>query len=420
MNEEVRITRLANGLRVATDTVRMVETVTLGVWVEAGTRHESADVNGISHLLEHMAFKGTARRTARAIAEEIEAVGGQLNAHTARDHTAYYAKVLKEDAELALDIVADILQHPALDPDELAREREVVVQEIGQAGDTPDDIIFDHFQATAYPDQAVGRPVLGSADRVRGFSRGVLRHYMDEHYGAARMILSAAGNIGHDEFVAMAERHFDALPAGRGVAVEPARYVGGDFREVRDLEQVHLLFGFESVPYRDPDYYAVSVLSTLLGGGMSSRLFQEVREARGLAYAVYSFSASLEDTGLFGIYAGAGESEVSELVPVVCDQVMRAAENITADELRRARAQLKAGILMALESTGARCEQLARQLVVYGRPLSAAEVIAAVETVDEGAVARVARRLFASPLTFAALGPLKRVEDYDRIEARLG
>lgn len=416
----IRATTLPSGLTILTDPMDTVETAALGVWVNAGTRHERPDVNGVSHLLEHMAFKGTRRRSARDIAEEMDDVGGHLNAYTSREHTAYYAKVLKEDVPLALDVIADILQHSTLDAEELAREQAVVVQEIYQAIDTPDDIIYDHFQSTAYPHQALGRPVLGTAELVRGMSRETLAGYMRETYGAGRMILAAAGRVDHDQVVAMAEAAFSELPANGVPEAEPAAYAGGDYREERDLEQVHIVLGFNGVSYADPDFYAASVLSTLLGGGMSSRLFQEVREKRGLAYSIYSYAASYNDGGLFAVYAGTGEREVAEVIPVVCDQVMAVTAAVSDEEVRRARAQLKSSILMSLESSASRCEQLARQMLAYGRTVPVEEVVAEVEAVDGEAVRRAARRLFAAPPTFAAIGPLGNVEDYERIRRRLG
>jgi len=415
----IRLTRLDNGLIVATDAMAGIETAALGVWVGVGTRHEPAAINGVAHLLEHMAFKGTHRRNARDISVEIESVGGHLNAYTSRENTAYYARVLADDVPLALDIVADILQHSVFDDGELARERAVVLQEIGQAEDTPDDIIFDHFQARAYPDQALGRPVLGTAEIVGSLSREAISGYMREHYSGERLILCASGRVDHDQIVELASRAFVDLPHEGSAPTDTARYVGGDFRQARDLEQVHLVLGFPGVGYADPDYYAATVYSTLLGGGMSSRLFQEIREKRGLVYSIHSFASSYVDGGLFGIYAGTGEAEVSELVPLVCDEVVKAADTIDAEEVRRARAQLKAGILMAREGPSARCEQLAQQLLVYGRPLPMEEIIARVDAVDVEQVAAVARRLRAGPLTLAALGPIDRVEPYDKIAARL-
>lgn len=416
---DIRVTTLANGLRVATDPMGSVETASVGVWVEAGSRYEGAAISGVSHFLEHMVFKGTRRRDARAIAEEIEAVGGHLNAHTSREYTAFYAKVLKENLPLAVDIIADILQDPLIDPTELGRERTVVLQEIMQAQDTPDDIIFDRFQETAFPKQALGRPVLGAPDLIEAMSREVLAAYMRNHYGAPRMVLAAAGRVDHDDVVAMAEAAFDRLPPPAPAEREPALYRGGDFREERDLEQVHLVLGFRGVGYRDPDFYAISVLSTLLGGGMSSRLFQEAREKRGLVYSIYSFPSAYSDTGVFGIYAGTGETEVEELLPLICDELRAVTRDVGEAEIARARAQMRAGMLMSLESTSSRCEQLARQLMIFGRPVPMSETVAKVEAVNRDAVIRSAQRLLELPPTMAALGPIERVAGYATVTSTL-
>ena len=415
----VEVTRLESGLTVASDTMETVETVSLGAWIGAGTRHEPAEINGVAHLLEHMAFKGTERRSAYDIAEEIEAVGGHLNAYTSRENTAYYAKVLAQDAPLAVDIIADILQHPTFDQEELQRERAVVLQEIGQAFDTPDDNIFDRFQETAYPGQALGRPVLGTSEIVGGLGRETLKDYMARHYAADSMVLAAAGKIEHRRFVELVTEAFDSLPRQAETQDKPADYQGGDYREGRKLEQVHLLLGFDSVGYMDDDYYTASVFSTLFGGGMSSRLFQEVREKRGLVYSIYSFVAPYRDGGLFGIYAGTGEQEVGELIPVVCDELAKVSGGIEEEEVARARAQIKASILMSQESTGARSEQLAQQLLVYGRPIEVSEIVAKIEAVDVAAAKRFAARLSTSRLTLASLGPIGRVEAFDRVAARL-
>ena len=415
----VRVSTLPNGLRVVSDTVDTVETVSVGVWVGIGTRHEDPVFNGVCHLLEHMVFKGTHRRDARAIAEQIEAVGGQLNAHTSREHTAYYAKVLKEDVALAVDIVADLVQNAVLDATELDRERSVIIQEILQSLDTPDDVIFDHFQATAFPDQALGRPVLGTLERIQEMPRQALTDMLHRHYGATRMVVGAAGRIEHDQLLDLVGEAFRGLPPGEEPLRGPARYAGGDWRDDRDLEQVHVIFGWEGVGYTDPDFYALSVLSTLLGGGMSSRLFQEAREERGLVYSIYTFPSSYTDGGLFGIYAGTGEEEVAELMPLVCDSMLDVCDQVSEDEVARARAQLKASTLMSLESTSARCEQLARQLMIFGRPLPVDEIVGRIEAVEVPDVIGVARRLRASPLTLTTLGPIGRVESYRRIADRL-
>ena len=415
----VSLAKLSNGLRIVTDRIETVDTVSLGIWVEVGTRHEAPEVNGVAHFLEHMAFKGTERRSARAIAEEIEAVGGHLNAYTSRESTAYYAKVLKEDVPLALDILADILMHSSFDPAELERERTVILQEIGQANDTPDDIIFDHFQERAFPAQAMGRPVLGSPEIIRRLPREQVMAYLRDHYGATRMVLSASGNLDHDRIVELADRLFAEMPAERPITAEPARYAGGDYRQQRDLEQLHLVLGFPGLCLDDPDYYAAMVVSTAFGGGMSSRLFQEVREKRGLVYAIHSFAHGYRDCGLFGIYAGTGEEEASELVPVLCEETMRLEQGFTPVELARAKAQIKAGLLMSLESTSARCEQMAQHMLIHGTPFDPADIVRKIEAVDDAAMKRVAARWRSAPPTVAALGPVGRLEDFDRLKTRL-
>lgn len=415
----VRQTTLENGLRIVSHTMDAVETVSVGVFVDAGTRNEPVEINGVAHMLEHMAFKGTKRRSALDIVAEIEEVGGHLNAYTSREHTAYYAKVLKEDAPLAVDILADILQHSTFEPEELARERSVVLQEIGQAHDTPDDLVFDHFQATAFPDQPMGRPVLGDAERVQTMSREAIMGYMDKAYGAASMVLSAAGMIEHDQLVALARHLFIDLPDSRVLGNETAAYGGGEHLEDRDLEQVHLTIGFPGLGMHDPDIYASTVMSVLFGGGMSSRLFQEVRERRGLAYSIHSYCSCYSDCGLFGIYAGTGEEEITELMPVLADEVKRLVGSLEEGEVRRARNQLKAATLMSLESTGSRAEQLGEQMLVFGRPLPIDEIVARIDAVDMDAVRRVAGRIFTGRPSLAAIGPLGRMMPYDRFAERL-
>ena len=415
----VRIEEVRPGLKLVTDAMDKVETATLGVWVEAGTRHETPEINGVAHMLEHMAFKGTEKRSARAIAEEIENVGGHLNAYTSREHTAYYAKVLKEDAPLALDIISDILQHSAFAPDELERERDVIVQEIGQAEDTPDDIIFDHFQAAAFPAQGLGRPVLGTEEIVKGLSREAVQGYMQRNYGPPRLLVAAAGKIDHAALADLVRQHFDRLGAAQPAQSDAANYTGGEVRIERELEQAHVVLGLSGIDYKDEDYYAISVLATLLGGGMSSRLFQEVREKRGLAYSVFAQTASYVDGGLFSGYAGTDPDRLGELMPVLCDEIVKMCEPVEGPELARARAQLKASVLMSLESTSARCEVLARQMQVFGRPVPPAEVVEKIEAVDAAQVAKAAKRLLTSKPTLAAMGPLSKLESFDSLAARL-
>ncbi|WP_421782838.1 M16 family metallopeptidase [Kiloniella litopenaei] len=414
----IEISTLSNGLRVATDRQDAVESVSLGAWIGVGARHEGADVNGVAHLLEHMVFKGTEKRSSFDIAEEIEAVGGQLNAYTSRENTAFYAKVLKDDVPLALDTVADILQKPLFDEDELKKERHVVLQEIGQANDTPDDIVFDHFQETAFRSQALGRPVLGRGDIVSRLSSEDLRSYLSGNYGSDTMVVCASGNVDHRTFVKLAEEQFGNLGKVNLGPLPQSEYTGGEFRENRDLEQVHLLLGFKGAEFAGDDYYAANVLSTLFGGGMSSRLFQEIREKRGLVYTIYSFVSSFMDNGLFGIYAGTGEQEVSELVPVVSDMLMELSSSVTEEEIVRARTQLKASILMGRESTGVRCEQLAQQLMIFDRAIPVEETVAKIDAVDVGMVQDFAQQFLKSPITLAAMGPLGNLENREQLQKR--
>ncbi|NMM43715.1 insulinase family protein [Rhodospirillaceae bacterium KN72] len=414
-----RVSTLDSGLRVATDSMPGVGTASIGVWVGAGTRAEPKEINGVAHFLEHMAFKGTATRTARRIAEEIEAVGGHLNAYTARENTAYYAKVLADDLPLAVDIVADILQNPSFDPQELERERGVILQEIGQCFDTPDDIVYDRFQEVAYPDQAMGRPVLGTVDTVKAMPRESIQGFMTNRYAGENMVLCAAGKVDHDSFVDLAREKFKTVGPARDTDITPSRYTGGEYREDRDSEQVHLLLGFEGPSFEGRDYYTAGVLSALLGGGMSSRLFQSIREERGLVYSIYSFAWTFADSGLFGIYAGTGEDDVVELVPVVADEITTLADTLTDEEIERAITQMRASLIMARESSGARSDQLGNQILIHGRPMSVEEQVAAVEAVDKTALQALARRMFTTAPTVAAIGPVSKLETYERIADRL-
>lgn len=422
MNENTKITRLDNGLRVATQHMPSVQTASIGVWIDAGARHERPEVNGVAHMLEHMAFKGTERRSARVIAEEIENVGGHLNAYTSRENTAYYARVLAEDLPLAADILADILQNSTFEADELERERGVILQEIGQTQDTPDDLVFDLFQEATFPDQALGRPILGPAEIVSSMSRDQLTGYMGEHYAPERMILSAAGKVEHDHLVELGAKLFQKLPATSSDAgkVQSGCYAEGDLRKERDLEQVHLILGLPGFSYHDDDFYALQILSATLGGGMSSRLFQEVREKRGLAYSVFSFAACYQDTGVFGIYAGTGEEQTAELVPVLCDELTSLIDSASEEEIARARAQLKASMMMGLESCFAQSEDIARQLLIFGRRIPQEETIAEIDAVDAAAIKQVGERLIegARP-SLAAIGPVKKLPSLDTVKSRL-
>jgi predicted Zn-dependent peptidase len=402
----VEVTRLPSGLTVVTDAMPHLESASLGVWIGAGSRDERPDEHGISHLLEHMAFKGTTQRTARQIAEEIEAVGGDLNAATSVETTSYYARVLRADVPLAIEVLSDILSNPTFEPAELQREQNVIVQEIGAAEDTPDDIVFDKLQETAFPGQPVGRSILGTPETVRSFDRERLIHYLSRNYRAPDMVIAAAGAVDHHAMVEQVERQFAGFHGPPGPMPEPAIFCGGTYIEERDLEQVHVALAMPGLPQRDPHLFSMQVFANVLGGGMSSRLFQEVREVRGLCYSISAFHAPYTDTGMFGLYAGTDAADLQELMHVVVAEIAKASETITEVEVTRAKAQMKAGLLMALESSGARIEQLARQMYAWGRPMPLDELVAKIDAVTVESTRAAGRALLARGRpAIAALGP---------------
>jgi predicted Zn-dependent peptidase len=414
MNAE--ITKLSNGMRVVTQHMPHVETASLGVWVHTGARHEARETSGISHFLEHMAFKGTEQRSARAIAEDIEQVGGDLNAATSLETTAYYARVLKADVPLALEIVSDILQNPKYAEEDLEREREVILQEIAGTRDSPDDIAYDLLNDVAYPDQALGRPILGSEDTVKSFSASDVRTFLRRQYKPSHMVLSAAGHVNHDQIVAQAETLFAGL--GQGAAPAPAKavYGGGPSSSEKPFEQAHLLMGFESVSYRTPEFYTQQVFSGLFGGGMSSRLFQEVREKHGLCYSIYSTSWSLDDTGMLAIHAATSKEMLGKLIDLVRAEFAEVAATApTVREVERSKAQLKAGLLMSLESSGARAEQMARQIMLFDRLVSPEDLVKRVDAVTPESVRAFAERLLSGkPPSIAIVGAGRKAAAFAR------
>lgn len=411
MPAATRLTTLDSGLTVVTDTMPHLRTAAVSVTFGVGGRDERPDEHGISHLLEHMAFKGTSRRTPRAIAEEIEAVGGDLNASTGSESTSYYAKVLGEDLPVAVDILADILTDPQFDPGELAKEKNVIVQEIGAAEDSPDDVVHDLFVATAFPGQPLGRSILGTPQAVRSATPEKLRGYLGRSYSAPRAVVAAAGAVDHDALVAMAAEKFGRLSGDAPPQNEEGRYRGGIATAGRPIEQTNLVFGFKGVSYRDPDVYAVGVFNNLLGGGLSSRLFQDLREERGLCYEIHSFHWSYGDTGLFGISAGTDPADAHDLVGLSLDVLHKAVTGATEAEVGRAKAQMKVGLLGALESGSARTDQMARQVLAFGRTFDLDEIVARIDAVTVDAVRAAGARLIgASPMTFAAVGPKRGLD----------
>ncbi len=415
-----RLTTLPNGFRIVTEAMPGLKSAAVGVWVDAGGRHERAEENGIAHFLEHMAFKGTARRSALQIAEAIEDVGGYINAYTSREMTAYYARVLDGDVPLALDVIADIVLNPAFDEKEIEVERHVILQEIGQALDTPDDVIFDWLQEAAYPGQPLGRTILGPAERVGAFGRDDLARFTDAHYGPGRLILSAAGAVDHDAIVDIAGDLFGHLAPGGAAPVEPGAFRGGERRETKDLEQAHFALAFEAPNHRSDAVYTAQVYATAMGGGMSSRLFQKIREERGLCYSIFAQAGSFDDTGMMTIYAGTSAEELAGLAHLTIDELKRSAEDMTDAEVARARAQMKAGILMGLESPSGRSERLARLLSIWGRVPDIEEAITRIEAVTTADVRAHAAGLGAqAPAALALYGPVDEAPGLDALRDRL-
>jgi predicted Zn-dependent peptidase len=417
--KRIEITTLSNGLMVATERMPAIATATLGVWVGTGSRHEQAHEHGLSHLIEHMAFKGTARRSARQIAEDIENVGGDINAATSVEYTSYTARVLGENVDVALDVLGDILINSAFDAGELAREKGVILQEYAAVEDTPDDLIYDAFMETAFSGQAVGRPILGTPDTIRSFDEATIRAFLAREYTPGKMVLAAAGDVDHARIVDMAERLFGGMPAIAPRQPEPGRYTGGERRISRKLEQANLVLGLPGLSFKDPGYYAVHLFAHMLGGGLTSRLWHELRETRGLAYSIDSFHWPFSDCGLFGIGAGTAGSDVRELMDVTLACMVQATRDISEVELIRAKAQMKVALLTALETPGGRIERVARQLLSWGRVVASEEIVRKVDALEVDHVREAGRRLLQGAPTLAAIGPIKELPSLDDIATGL-
>ena len=415
----VRLDKLANGVRVVSETMPGLQSASIGVWVTAGGRHERLEQNGIAHFLEHMAFKGTKRRSALQIAETIEDVGGYINAYTSREVTAYYARVLENDVPLALDVIADIVLNPIFDPNEIEIERGVILQEIGQAHDTPDDVIFDWLQEQSYHNQPLGRTILGPTERVRAFTREDLSGFVGEHYGPGQMILAAAGAVDHDALVKLAETLFGHMTPMTDRAADPARFTGGEIRREKALEQAHFALALESPGYRDDAIYTAQIYASALGGGMSSRLFQEVREVRGLCYTIFAQAGAYADTGSTTIYAGTSAEQIGELAQITMDEMKRAAHDMSPEEVARARAQMKAGMLMGLESPSNRAERLARLVQIWDRVPSLEDTIARIDAVTTGDVREFAQYMASqAPAALALYGPIQSAPRLEQLLER--
>ncbi len=415
----VEVTRLENGLTVVTHAMPHLETVALGIWVKAGARDELPEENGIAHFLEHMAFKGTKRRSAQAIAEEIENVGGEINAATGMETTTYYARVLKDDWKLALDILADIFTESTLDPGEMERERDVILQEIAASKDQPDDLVFDLAQAASYGEHPLGRSILGPADLIETMTREQMLSWRERNYWASRIVVCAAGNIDHKALAKECERMLGGIERGQGPQRQSPVFASSAQTEAKPLDQTHIVLGFSAPNYRDPRIYQLQILSSVLGGGMSSRLFQEVREKRGLCYSVFSYGTSYEDVGQLGVYAATSPEHTPELIEVTANVMLSMGKEVSAKEVDRAKAQLKSSLVMNLESASARADQIARQYLAFGEVPEVSTLVKRIEGVNAGDVRSLAEEIFTSSRpSLSAVGQLSGLANFADITAR--
>ena len=398
------LTRLANGLTVAIDPMPGAQSAAIGLHAFVGSRSESDGKGGLAHLVEHMVFKGARGRDARAIAEAIEDVGGSLNAWTARDQTLFHARTLAADVGLALELIADLVRAPKLDEAELEREKLVILSELGECLDAPDDLIHDRLFEATFGDQPLARPVLGNEASIRGLSRADCVQWLDEQYRPERLVISAAGKVDPGHVLLLAEALFGDLETRMLPPIAPARFIGGVRSDRRTAEQTHLALAYRGVQASDPTAPSLSLFAQAVGGGMSSRLFQELREERGLAYSVYAWTQGFADAGLFAVNLAADKTRATEALNLARDTVERAAEELTEAELNRARAQVEASILMALETPQGRADAMARSIEIFGRIMTVEEMLAEIRAVDVTAARAAGRALLDGPRAIASIG----------------
>ena len=401
---------LENGLTLVTESMPHVRSAAIGVWLTRGSRHEKPEQTGISHFIEHMVFKGTKTRSAEQIASEVDSIGGYMDAFTAKEYASFHLKVLDQHLPLAVELLGDIVQNPRFDPAEMAKEKKVIFEEMGMVEDTPDDLVMELFTEAFWPDHPLGRPILGNRKTVGGFDRDELLDFFRKVYHPGNILIAAAGNLEHGQTSELVRRHFGALEARRRgqraqAPVPSARVVT---RSKKELEQVHVCLGTSAYPQGHADRYGCYVLNTVLGGSMSSRLFQNVREKRGLVYSISSGVAAYSDAGQFTIYAGTSLDSVDEVVRLSLEELRRARNEPLPDaELRRAKDHLKGSLMLSLESTGSRMNHIARQEIYFGRQFGLDEIMAGIEAVSVGDVTRIATKLFDGPLHASVVGNLK-------------
>lgn len=409
--------KTSNGIRVISQNMQNFSSVSLGVWAEVGSRNELESEQGISHLLEHMAFKGTTSRTAKEIAMEIENVGGDINAATSVERTSYFVRMLKNDIEIGISILSDIMQNSIFDPIELDKEKHVIFQELASYRDSPDDSVFENFQSAAYQDQAIGRSILGNRETLINIKSDDLMSYLNKFYHSNNLTIVATGSVDHIQLHNLCELYFESIQAGDKPSTTKAEYKPSQIRENRDIEQAHIIYAFEGCSYHDDNLYVAHIFSNILGGGMSSRLFQNIRESRGLAYSVFSFSSSYKDTGIFGIYSATAADKVNEYSEAVANEILNTEKDITDQEIDKAKKQLKAGLLMSSESPVARMNQIARQISIYDRVIDISETLDKIDSIKKEHITNFVSETFKSEkLTISALGAISKLSDQDAIQ----
>jgi len=405
----VEKTTLENGIQVITEEIPSVHSVSVGIWVQSGSRDEDQEENGICHFIEHMLFKGTKRRSAREIAKEIDSVGGVLNAFTSKEFSSFYAKVLAEHLPVALDLLFDLFLNSTFSSEEMERERQVIVQEINMVEDTPDEYIHDLFNESFWPHHPLGFPILGRLETIDRMNRSRLKEFFVRNYIGVQPLVVAAGRLKHEDLLGpVREALVHIRPRPKRRKSRPPRPHPQIFVKNKPLEQVHLLLGTQGFSATDPRRYAFSVLNTIFGGGMSSRLFQEIRENRGLAYSVYSFLSSFMDSGMLGVYVGTGENTLSPVLRIILREMKKlAGDSLSAKELRSAKEQLKGNLLLSLESTDSRMGRLAKNEIYFHRFVPTEEIIEGIESVSASEVAEIAQQLFRpDSLSLTVLGPV--------------
>ena len=414
-----KLSTLDNGLRIVTHHMPAFESVTFGVWNNVGSRDEQEEINGTAHFLEHMAFKGTTTKTAKEIAEKVDNVGGFMNAFTSEETTAYFVQLLEQNLQVGIDVISDILQNSTFNPEELEKERGVILQEIGMYLDDPSEMVGDYWQRTAFPNQPIGRLIIGQKEIIQSIQRDKIVDFMQNNYHPSKMVVSAAGKINHEKFVEQISNSMINLPNGNINKRVKALYQGGEYREEKTLEQVHLVLGFKGLDYYDEDYYALKIYSAIMGAGMSSRLFQEIREKRGLVYGINTSSRSFYDTGTFQVFAGTGEKQIQELIPVLCDELQNAPKNLTDKEIEKSKTQLRSATLMATESTMSNAAIAVHQIFTKEKLINIEDTLEKIKNVSKSSIEKAAKKLLSSKPTISSIGPIKKLEHLDNITKRL-